>query len=251
MSRVINDGLLIINISGPPASGKTTLCRILASVLKKYGIKCLYVPLTGFHYMSFVYAITLITLTYLGYARCIYEEAVKRHKLNPYDVVPRYILNRHLNNTVYMFELISLFLKFLIIKFRIFLMRPKVILLNEGILNTAFYYIFFFYSRESILWRRLLQKLRILLHRLCGKARCLVVLLLPELNEEIRLWIKRGDIPRLEKAKNYIYIYRKLCPTILKVLTHSDVSIEIYSFNNASEALKSIGKLILFHSKQL
>lgn len=251
MSRAIDDKLFIINISGPPASGKTTLCRTLASIFERYGVKCLIESLTGFHYLSFIYAITLIILVYLKYAKRIYKGNVKRHRLNPYDVIPKRVLKKHLNNTIYIFELVSLFLKFLIIKFKIFLIRPKVVFLDEGILNTAFYYILFFHLRNSMLWRKLLQKLRVLLYSLCSKARCLIVLLLPRLNEEIRSWIKRGDVPRLEKARNYIYIYKRLYPVILKTLVFcEDVNIEIYSFSNANEALKSIGKLILFHGKR-
>lgn len=249
MSKAIGDRLSIINVSGPPASGKTTLCRTLVSVFERYGIKCLVESLTGFHYLSFMYAITLIILIYLGYAKYIYKERVRRRRLNPYDVIPKHILKRHLDSIIYTFEFISLFLKFLIIKLKIFLMRPRIVLLDEGVVNTSFYYILFFHSRESALWKKLLQKLWILLHKLCSKTRCLIVLLLPELNEEIRLWVKRDDIPKLERAKIYIYSYRKLYPSILRILTHGNVDIEIYSFNNVYEALEFISRLIQLHGE--
>lgn len=228
--------VMIIHISGPPASGKSTLGRILLHLYSKKNIEVLYTFMTGFHYLSYAYGMLLLILIYSlkGKHRCKVLSQVKVHKRNPYDLIPTYLLKKHLF-LIYMLEVLNICVKVLITRLRISLQKPKIVLIDEAIVNTAFYYIQFFSAKKSMLWKPMLRYFLSLSRLICGD--CLIIVLLLNEDEELKLWSKRGDLPSLHVAKRHIKVYKRVLRPLLKLIHHF-TGARVYVFSSNIEALR-------------
>lgn len=103
---MVNHRYMVVEVSGPPASGKTTFSKLLVNYLLKKRIKFLYLSITGFHYASFLYSLILFKII-----NFVYKLEEKCKKCNLYDNIPNNYLKRHMK-IILVYELISLYIKF-------------------------------------------------------------------------------------------------------------------------------------------
>ncbi len=232
---------IMLHIAGPPASGKTTLCRMLMYVFKSKGIEYLHTTLTGFHNISYVYVIVLLKL--FKFCKVVSQEDLEQIKLtrrNPYDLIPYAYIKRQLN-LIYLLEIVSMYLKFATILIKAIIWRPKVVIIDEGLMNVMFNYITFFHSRKSTLWKSLLKHVLRILHHMNKHFTMVVMILMPDIDLCISRWIKRGDVPSLNIVKMHMYKYTTLFKTLYKVL-QSITNNRVYVFTDNKEAFRFILK---------
>jgi len=196
--------------------------------------------MTGFHYLSYAYAVLLLNLIYFlkEKRRVKMLKHVKVYRRHPYDLIPMGFLRKHLF-LIYMFEVLSMCVKLLIMRLKISLQRPKIVLIDEGAVNVAFNYIAFFFMRNSMLWKPMLRYFLTFSRPICRN--CFIMLLTPNMNAELNMWSRRGDFPSSYIAKVHIKAYRRALRPLLKLI-YRYTGAKVYAFSNNIEALRFIIK---------
>jgi len=238
--------MIVLHISGPPASGKTSLCRAIMMLCSKRRINFMYQRITGFHYLSYAYGFILLYLTYYSNAtfRAKMLKLIKRYQLNPYDLIPLNLVKKHIL-LLFTFEVVSISFKILVTLIKRAFYRPRVVLIDEGIVNTALNYIAFFSSKNTTLWKPLLRVFLPLFRTICKD--CLVILILPSIDEELNMWRSRGDLLSLSIVKRQIEAYRTVLNLILKIIP-CYINVRTYIFRTNIEAIYFLGNYACHHS---
>jgi len=215
---------VVINVGGPPAAGKTTTSRILAYILKKYDIKSYYTQLTGFHYLSFIFSKFICVIFKL--LRKISLQAqilLRRHsrgasKIHPYDFIP-FEYSKRLLKIIYVIEIISIYIKLLVLFVKIKVLKPKIIIVDEGFPNVIFNYILFFRTRNSSLYIKMIKHI---VQQLIIFSRnfdvTVMVIYQPNIYDIFEKRVKRDpDIPK-SVIMGTLYWYYALLPHIIALL---------------------------------
>ena len=229
---------IVINVSSPPATRKTTLCRALSSSLSKYGIRVSYVSFTGFHNFSYLFSRVLyLIFKVLGKTSPLCRNPSSIAKIHPYDCIPlEYEIA--LIKLIYMLETLSLHYKVLGILSGIAIFRPRVVLLDEGFPHIILNYIMFFHTRKSRLYRhlnRLVARILKMFSRYFDEF--VIIQVLPIENKAIDYWTRRDPYLPRSLITGWIKAYYIFMPTVIKLL-EGVTSRKIIVFNNMEEAYR-------------
>lgn len=204
----------VIHISGVPASGKDTTIYLLLKILELTGVRYEKLDFTGFHYINYLLPFTVLTL--LG----TINKTNSRKQRNLYDylsVDPK---------LVYILELLSLAIKILIMKLKI--MRSRVLIINEGLINTMFYYIIFFRVRNSDLWKHLLKFLIALYFNVFRDYKHVFIVLNVRYDVYIRRRITRKDPLAIYEATRVYHDFTKLEKIFIKLIEYMAENLGLY-----------------------
>jgi len=233
------DATIVINISGPPATGKTSLCKILSVVLSRNNIKFYYTSFTGFHGFSYLFSIILYAFfKLLNKVSSLCKDQKNRNRIHPYDCIP-IEYTAALSKLLCLLEILSLYFKILIMILKINAFRPRVVLLDEGFPHIILNYIMFFHTRKFKLYK-FLNKHVIRLLYLLKRSKIIVIFIVPSQDKAIEYWVKRDHYLPSSQVVGWIRIYYIIIPTIIKMMKESMNNAEMISFNNAKEVLRYI-----------
>jgi hypothetical protein len=239
-NRVRNKDTIIINVSGPPAIGKTSLCKRLRAMLARNGVKSYYSSFTGFHNLSYLFSKVLYIL-FFKLLNKINPLCKNPSKIHPYDCIPiEYTVT--LSRPIYLLEILSLYLKTLIMFLKIAVFRPQVVLLDEGFPHVILNHIAFFYIRKSKLYISLNGHIIRLLQIFLRHFNIIIILVNPSRNEAIKYWVKRDFYLPLSLCTAWIEMYYTLIPSIVKMIKRF-MDIEVLFFSSAEEAFQYILKI--------
>jgi len=239
-NKVRNKDTIIVNVSGPPATGKTSLCKTLSAMLARNSIKSYYTPFVGFHNLSYLFSKVLYVLFKL--LNKIDPLCKNPGKIHPYDCIPiEYTIS--LSRLIYLLEILSLYLKTLIMFLKITVFRPQVVLLDEGFPHVILNHIAFFHTRRSKRYISLSNHIIRFLQILLRHFNVIIILVYPPRNEAIEYWIKRDPYLPLSQCIAWTEVYYTLIPSIVKMIKRS-IDIEVLLFSSAKEALQYILKIM-------
>jgi hypothetical protein len=229
----------IINLSGPPSVGKTTLSKILKIMFLRNNIKCVYSSFTGFHYVSFLFSKTLYILFKLFGKITPLCKGLMITKVNLFDCVPsRYL--KPLLRFIYCLEIISLYNKLLNIFLKAMLLRPKIVLIDEGFPHLMFYYTLFYYFRGSTFYRSLNKHLFRSFIKLTRHFNVKIIFILPSIDYAINNWRKRDPYIPKYMILNWLRMYYTFIWYYIKLFKALNVNVLI--FNNSKHAIHYILK---------
>jgi hypothetical protein len=221
----------VINISGPPAIGKTTFVRQLSIAMSRHDIKTFYVQLTGFHYLSFVFSKFLyIFFKSFGKLSFFYRDSKVATKVNPYDCIPQEYLKPLLKFT-YFLELISINYKILNLLLKIMILKPKIVLIDEGFPHIMLNYIMFYHARRCSLYTSLIRYLIRFLIKLSKYFSIKIVFIFPtDMSSITRNWKNRDPNLPYSIISRHLQTYITIIQYIIKLL--EDASIEVLILND-------------------
>jgi hypothetical protein len=240
-NRVQNKDAIIINVSGPPAIGKTTLCKALSVMLARNSVKSYYTSFTGFHNLSYLFSKMLYIFFKL--LNKINPLCKKPSKIHPYDCIPiEYTVTS--SRLIYLLEILSLHLKTLIMFLKIAVFRPQIVLLDEGFPHVILNYITFFHARRSRLYIPLNNYVIRFLQIFLRHFNVIIISIYPPRNKAIEYWVKRDSYLPLSQCVAWIEMYYTLIPSIVKMMKRF-MDIEVLYFNSAEEAFQHILKTVV------
>jgi hypothetical protein len=234
------DATIVINISGSPATGKTSLCKMLGVVLSRNNIGFYYTSFTGFHNFSYLFSEVLhIFFKLLNKVNPLCKNDSKVH---PYDCIPIEYTDT-LSRFICFLEILSLYLKALIVLLKIAISRPRVVLLDEGFPHIILNYIMFFYTRKSKLYRFLNKHAIKLLYHFLKRFKLIIIFIIPPQDKAIKYWIKRDPYLSSSRVVEWVKIYYAIIQSIVKVMKEF-MNVEILLFSNTKEAFYYILRIV-------
>jgi hypothetical protein len=226
------DATIVISISGSPATGKTSLCKTLGVVLSRNNIGFYYTSFTGFHNFSYLFSEVLhIFFKLLNKVNPLCKNDSKVH---PYDCIPIEYTDT-LSRFICFLEILSLYLKALIVLLKIAISRPRVVLLDEGFPHIILNYIMFFYTRKSKLYRHLNKHVTKLLQFFLKRFKIIAIFIIPLQDKVVKYWIKRDPYLPSLLVIGWTKTYYVIIPSIVKMMKEF-MDIETLFFSNTEEA---------------
>ena len=206
----------IIVVSGPDASGKTTFCRKLSTKLP-----CGYIPLQGFHMLSYLLVRTIRILLELIHPRAYF---LKKSSLLDHPYI--FSLYVKLLPLPYILEKASLMLKYLLITIRLFF--KQCLIIDEGFINTLANYMEVFTRVRDHKVRQygvsLATTLLILYDTISKRYNTLTIYLDVDDSLQIRrVLFRRRPITTLNgllRHRRYLEVAKELCERILGLTIH-------------------------------
>lgn len=230
--------MIIINISGPPGIGKTSICKALSSAISNYGIKTLCISLTGFHYASFIASQVLLQIFIL-----LGKASFSSTKVHPYDCIPQEYL-KPLLKLAYFLEFMSIYCKVLVLFLKIIILKPKIILIDEGFPHVMFNYTMFYYVRGSSFHLSLNRHLIRILAKLSQRFDVKMLLILPtNILSVAEGWRSRDSGTPNRIILQHLQAYYMITPLFIKLL--KNLPVEVAVFNDLRDGLSFILKHVL------
>jgi len=158
-------------------------------------------------------------------------------------LIPTYLLAKHMP-LIFCLELLSIYGKYIVFKLKCFFIRPRIVMVDEGILNTMFNYLAFFGGRNTSLWKPLVWHMLRLWKAESRNHAIMLVIVMPEISELINRWKIRGDLQSLSIAERHLRSYVSIWEMLVRIVEVYISSAKIHVFADNVEALKGLLKLI-------
>jgi len=198
-TRQLNKNKTVIIISGTPGSGKTTIASILYRFFAAdFQVKI--VSITSFHLFSYVLAYTLAKITF----RSKYFDTLIIGRIHPMTLLSRKTLIS-MRRLLLVTEIISLYTVYAVRLFLPLKLRYRVIIVDDGIVNTLGSYIALFKDSQSLnsTLRTLISVNLVLLEKLSQICNVKIFFIDADNETIVQRWQKRKTPPNLKPPFTY------------------------------------------------
>jgi hypothetical protein len=179
----------------------------------------------------------------------LHKRSKDASKIHPYDFIPIEYSKKFLK-IIYVIEIISIYIKLLVLFVKVKVLKPKIVIIDEGFPNVIFNYILFFKTRNSSLYIKMIKHI---IRQLTIFSRnfdvIVMVIYQPNIYNIFERRVKRDpDIPKsiIMGTLLWYYALHSHIITLLKAIPY----LKIIEIDNTKHCISYVLTLVSYYFKQ-